>query len=847
MKTKIKTLLVALILGLQTAVTPVIADFLPVRAYGTDTVAGYASALRTSLINPAQNVVFVVEKPDMSIVRVPSQADLEGIAEADLYGHQTKIAGDYKVAVIFPGSIDSSPQNTFKVYPDQVSVTQSDITSTDQMISADGEEKTFVTVTLYDAYRNPIQNHSVQLISSRKEDVIASINNGATDEFGRANFKVTSKYSGISVFTAIDATLNKILADREEVVFFAPVKTEKKSIGGNLFSANLFKADIGQGTSDVLPGPVDHFDFEDLPSTVKVNTDQTVTVVARDKDGNVAKNYTGTILFSTPDDEHAILPNNGEYAFKEADQGQFTFNLALRFSKIGDQAIQVFDKDNWKISGEKSVEVIPEKAVPVAPVSETLSIKSPVDGAELGNSLVIITGQGEPNINLKVFDNDKKIGNSETDSDGFFSYQAQNLVSGAHTFYVMSDSGDVSPSVSIQIDTLPPVLDYFEISPDGMVDPGTQLSVTARSEPDLEEVKIRMQGIEEILSQDGAQPGTYTATIAAPVTEGTFPIDVILVDSLTNKSEFLGKAEVEVVTVKEVPPPTVEGTEGAPGDEEVILTWYEVTDHETEIQKYRIYYGTDFEDLNSVVDTEDDSTSFTVEGLENDSQYFFAVTAIDSKGLESEEKSVTIAVTPISPETEEEDDDEQGEQEEKGGEGEGEGEGEDEDEDEEGEDEEVAPGTIQGTSTGSTVTLNWQPFSGVNAYFYKVYFGLQSGQYDDYVITQNNVPAVTVQDLIPGLTYYFAVTALDLAGREISPLSPEFTMMSMGTGYHAASQQPVPPTPSKQPTYPAPLDTSQLTKVPVTEETGPEAVWLILISVITAYAFYHHKRKIVRG
>jgi len=820
MNTKIKTLGIALIMALQAIIVPVMADFLPVRAYGTDTIAGYASALRTSLINPGQNVVFVVEKPDMSAVRVPAQADLEGIAEADLYGHQTKLAGDYRVAVLFPGSIESSPQNTFKVYPDQVSVTQSDMTSTSQMITADSEDKTFVTVTLYDPYRNPIKDHHVQLISSREEDEITALNNGVSDEAGRANFKVTSEYSGISVFTAIDATVNKILSDREEVIFFAPVKIQS-AFGGNLLSASLFTADIGQADPGILPGPVNSFEIEGLPSIVKVNADQTITVIAKDKDGNVAKNYTGTILFSTPDDEHAVLPNNGEYAFKENDQGQFTFNLALRFTKIGDQAIQIFDKENWKISGEREIEVVPEKAVVAAPVSSTLAIKSPVDGAELGSNLVILTGQGDPNINLKVFDNDIKIGDSETDSDGFFSYQAQNLDSGAHTFYVMSNLGDVSPSVSIQIDTLPPVLNYFEISPDGVVEPGASLTITAQSEPNLEEVKIRLQGVIEILSP--SEPGTYTATVAAPVTDGSFPVDVILVDKLANKAELLNKAVVEVSSPQEVPPPAVESIEGEAGDTQVILIWDEVTGHETEIQNYRIYYGTEFDDLAQMVETEQAVTTFTLEELENDNQYFFSVRAVDSKGLESEEGGTVIAVTPTTTVDEPIDEPIDGQV--------------------------TVPGTVQGIVTDSTITLTWQPFTGVQAYFYKVYFGLYSGHYDDYVLTPNNVPTITVQDLIPGLTYYFSVVALDLAGSEISPLSQEFVMVPTGPGFYTAAPTVYPSAPTYVPpqTYPAPLDTTQFQKVPSTEKTGPEAVWLILISMVVGYALYHHKRKVLNN
>jgi len=820
MNTKTKSIIVALITAFQIAIVPVAsAGFLPVRAYGTDTVAGYPSMLKTSLINPGQNVVFVVEKPDTSVAKVPAQADLEGVAEAELYGLQTKQAGTYKVAVLFPGSVDSSPQNTFKVYPGQVSTTQSSITSTSQMVTADGEEKTFVTVTLYDEYRNPIGNHKVQLISSRKEDTVEALNNAVTDEYGRASFKVTSEYAGVSVYTAIDNTLSQILTDREEIVFYAPVKTESV-FGGNWFTANMFQADIGQGVTDVLPGPVDHFVIEGLPSTVKINTDQTITVTAQDKNSNTAKNYTGTIIFSVPDDENAILPNNGEYAFKESDQGKFTFNLALRFTKIGNQTVQVFDKSNWKITGEKAVEVVPEKAVVTSPLSTTLSIKSPVDGAELGNSLVVISGQGDPNINLKVFDNDIKIGDSaETDSDGFFTYQAQNMQSGSHTFYAMSEAGDISPSISILIDTVPPVLNSFEIDPEGNVTPGTQLTVTIQSEPNLEEAKVRVQGAEEILSPVGDQPGTYTAVIAAPVVDGSYPIDVILVDKLSNKTEIQNKTTVQVTTQKEVKPPVVQGVTGAPGDGQAILTWYEITDHTVPIQKYKIYYGTKFDLLDKTVETPSAVTSYTVTGLENDKQYFFAVRAVDSKSLESEKDSVVIALTPSgTPE------------EETPGEG------------ETTLPTETVSGTgLSGTASQNSVTLNWQPLGGIQTYFYKIYFGIQTGQYSDYVVTSNNSLGATVSDLIPGLKYYFAVVALDLSGREVSALSNEISLTPSGAGFHSA-----PPSYTQSGTT-TPIYADQFQKVPSNEKTGPETVWLVLISIIAANILYRYKRKIVKS
>jgi hypothetical protein len=854
LNTKIQTALIALVLVFQAFVPAAAADFLPVRAYGTDTVAGYASKLKTSMLTPGRELVFVVEKPDYSVVRIPAQADLEGVAVADLYGHQTKLAGSYKVAVTFPGSAQASPQNSFQVYADQVSETQSELNSTTQMVEADGVSKTFITVTLYDAYRNPISDHYVKLISSRKDDAISTINGSVTDENGRASFKVTSKYTGVSVYTAMDTTASTVLTDREEVVFYAP-KTNTNGIGGNYFSTNMLQANvIGEAQAqEVLPGPVHSFDIEDLPSSVKVNTDQTMTVVARDKDGNVAKNYTGTILISTPDDENAVLPNNGEYTFKEADQGKFTFNLALRFTQLGEQYVQVLDKDNWKISGEKLVTVNPAQAITEPDTSESLRIKAPVDGGKFGSNTVVISGQGDPNINLKVFDNDVKIGDTETDSDGFFTYQAKNLSAGPHEFYVMSDGGKVSESVSVTVDTLPPVLNYLDILPDGVVLPGEALKVSLGSEPNLEEASIRIQGISKTLAESSSQPGTYTTTVAAPGNDGSYTVDVILVDSLSNRAELIGQKTIVVESPAPEAPPVVQNPEGEAGDGQVLLSWDAVTEHDTAINFYRIRYGTEFDDLSETLETADDSTAVTVSDLDNDTQYFFAVSAVDVQGSESQESSVTIAVTPVDPEAEDPDAEEPDESGDPSEDAEEDISDEDETMIEEPEDpadplNPTAPGQlppaslynnpVQGNSVSNTVTLNWQPFPGVPASYYKIYFGLSSGQYDDYVITPDNRTTFPVRDLINGIPYYFAVAALDSQGNEISPLSAELTMIPSGTGFHAASQ---PQSTGSGHSFYQPgsaVNNDLLARVPAADETGPEAVWLILISLIGGYSLY---------
>jgi hypothetical protein len=831
-KSKIKYLFLAGIVAVQALVPSTLADYLSVRAYATDTVAGYASMLKSSMLTPGKEINFVVEKPDYSVVQVPAYADPEGIARADLYGHQTKLAGVYKVALYYPGTSDASPQNTFTVYPDQVSKTQSGITSTTQMVEADGESRTFVTATLYDSYRNPIANHQIKLISSRPEDEITSVNTGITDETGRANFKVTSKNPGVSIFTAMDASANSVLDDREEIVFYAPTP---KAIGGNYFSSSAMQADI-VGTAnaqDVLPGPIAKFEIEDVPSTVKVNTDLTLTIVAKDKDGNVAKNYSGTVLISTPDDENAILPNNGEYTFKEADQGKFTFNLALRFSQVGAQFIQVLDKDNWKISGEKELEVVPQQAITVPDTSASLSIKSPEDGGKFGTSFVTITGQGDPNINLKVFDDDVKIGDTETDSDGFFTFQAANLAPGSHTTYVMSEGGQVSRSVTFNVDTLPPVLNSIEITPDGAVKPGAPLKVVVTSEPDLEEIKVRIQGVLKDLLPEPGQPGTYAVSINAPGVAGTFPVDVILVDALANKSELQSQKTIQVEAEAPATPATVQNPEGIAGDSEVLLTWDAVTSSTTAIASYKVNYGTSMTALDQMAQTQGSATSLKITGLTNGTQYFFAVKAVDSKGLESADPSVTIAVTPVGATTETPVGTEP-----------------------------VDTGTLfpaatetpvvgslynnplTGSPSSNTVTLSWQAFPGVTAIYYKVYFGLTAGQYDDYVLTPDNRTTFAVNDLINGVPYYFAVVAVNFSGNEISPLSAELRMVPTGGGFQSLPADQVVP---GRPSYASILSNTKFSQVPNQEETGPETAWMVIGAITLAGGlFYLNKKRLFR-
>jgi|GEM_PF-1241459 len=92
---------------------------------------------------------------------------------------------------------------------------------------------------------------------------------------------------------------------------------------------------------------------------------------------------------------------------------------------------------------------------------------------------------------------------------------------------------------------------------------------------------------------------------------------------------------------------TAEGLDGA-----VRLTWDEATDDGL-VVGYKVHYGVttvteEGDTYDQEVNTFSEESSFDVENLINNNTYFFAVTAVDDEGLESELYSVEVSATPKS-------------------------------------------------------------------------------------------------------------------------------------------------------------------------------------------------------
>jgi len=83
----------------------------------------------------------------------------------------------------------------------------------------------------------------------------------------------------------------------------------------------------------------------------------------------------------------------------------------------------------------------------------------------------------------------------------------------------------------------------------------------------------------------------------------------------------------------------------------------------------------------------------------------------------------------------------------------------------------AAPPSVD--ETPFVLSLAWEPSPDTNITSYSIYFGAQSLVYTNVTLLGNHTEAI-IQGLVPGCSYFFAVTAKDRSGLE-SGFSNEFT------------------------------------------------------------------------
>lgn len=126
---------------------------------------------------------------------------------------------------------------------------------------------------------------------------------------------------------------------------------------------------------------------------------------------------------------------------------------------------------------------------------------------------------------------------------------------------------------------------------------------------------------------------------------------LLVLAPLSKAQEDVIPVETSTVAAADITPPSdVENVKAAGGDGEITLSWNVATD-DVGIKGYKIYYGTkpvgqDGQKYESGPVDAGNKISYAVTNLTNGTAYYFAVTAYDEAGNESDNYSVEVSATP---------------------------------------------------------------------------------------------------------------------------------------------------------------------------------------------------------
>jgi len=169
---------------------------------------------------------------------------------------------------------------------------------------------------------------------------------------------------------------------------------------------------------------------------------------------------------------------------------------------------------------------------------------------------------------------------------------------------------------------------------------------------------------------------------------------------------------------------------------DLLVTWD--PNNESDLAGYTIYYGTSSRQYSNDIDV-GSMTSHQVQNLTDGIEYFFAVTAYDTAGNESAYSDEVSAIPggadttpPVSPH--------------------------------------ITGHAIQ----GNKIVINWSENSESDLAGYKVYYGTSSRTYTEE-LNAGKSTSYTTPDLVPGVKYFFAITAYDTNNNE-SNYSTEYSI-----------------------------------------------------------------------
>ena len=604
-------------------------------ALGLDTMAGFDTFLRTNNITANTEVVFNVASPLGETTTLTAYSNENGVAQAKLLSPHTEMAGIYKISARAQGYV--SRTNSFSVMPGEVSEVNSYISPNDQVVKA-VNDRGVLTVHIEDDYGNPVSGHTVRLLSSNYGDSIISVGADSTGIDGDMVFEVSSNSTGATTYTAYDITADKVLSSRAKVAYY----DSSDNLFGDFSGQYLMASSMGNGVY-----AVDNLQFSDVPSSVSPGEAVTFKLGAYDANDLVSADYVGNIRFSVIGDNgfYADLPEDYTYAISDA--GEHVFSLSVSFQNVGTYLVEARDLSDTSIYGEYTF-IVTEGNQP--PDASGLTVDSPISGT-YSNGVQIISGSAIPASQIKIYNKSLELTSMIVGIDGKYSYTTPTLQDGEHTIFVatVNEIGTIveqSDPVEIVIDSSSPELTNVVLDPSGPVEAGTIVTVKVYTAEPLSQAALLFQ--DNIYELSVTDEGYYQTSIAAPEEMGEYGLKFVFVDQLGNETTVEQAALMNVgsVPVAEAVLGDVSGLVAYPDDHRISLSWSAPGVASNGVSNYRIYYGLSASELTAAVDTFTNATTWYLPNLKNNTPYFFAVVAVDTKGNISEHFSNIVTSTP---------------------------------------------------------------------------------------------------------------------------------------------------------------------------------------------------------
>jgi len=404
------------------------------------------------------------------------------------------------------------------------------------------------------------------------------------------------------------------------------------------------------------------FEFLSLPEKVNSGELFNFTLKALDDTQNLDSTYLGTVTFSVSTDENAVLPT--DYTFTAEDAGQHIFSGVAKLYEGGDHLLTVSDSLDNTLKGSISMQVnVNDEGQ--AKEEGVITVTSPVVG-DTDNNIVNFVGTADPGLEISVFDNGELLMTDYVDANGEFDFNSAVLPDAAYSF-TLETSTAVSDSINININVSADILEGVVVDK-LKLGTGETINVQVSLNSGASIVKVLLdEEYTELQLTDTIMAKSFGGEVKVPEYEGEFPLSLQIV---LPSGESVDVKDVKTITV-EFPtdfedgdthgsgneedtnnedltffvPSQVLGVQAVEDDKKVILAWSPATDNNY-IDHYLIYYGSDQNNLDKFVQTNNADTTWYIPNLVNGVTYYFSVFGVDDEGHQGDIASTFVSAMP---------------------------------------------------------------------------------------------------------------------------------------------------------------------------------------------------------